>query len=95
MHLRSISCFPLLLFCVPRIWIFVRKKASECYTHWRKSGGGGMYPPTFWVGGGGWPVQIYPPTFEDKNIYCKEIELFNCKTIKNSKNRSLAPLDRI
>ena len=56
-----------------------------------------MYPPLFWVGG--WPVQISPPPpiFEDNHnlkidIYCKEIDLFNCKTIKNSKNCSLAPL---
>ena len=52
-------------------------------------------PPLFWVGG--WPVQTSPPPplFEDKirlkfDIYCKETDLFNCKTIKNSKNRSLA-----
>ena len=61
--------------------------------HWRKSGGGGggdglyKYPPP-------------PPTSWRKDnlkfdIYCKEIDLFNCKTIKNFfLNRSLAPLAR-
>ena len=56
---------------------------------------GGCIPPLFWVGG--WPVQISPPPHFLKirfDIYCKEIDLFNCKTIKNSKNRSLAPLAR-
>ena len=28
-------------------------------------GGWGMYPPHFF-GWSGWPVQIYPPLFEDK-----------------------------
>ena len=54
-------------------------------------------PPTFL--GGGMACTNIPPLFEDKitlnfNIYCKEIDLFNCKTITNSKNRSLAPLAR-
>ena len=57
---------------------------------------GGCIPPLFWVGGGGMACKNIPPTlFEDKitlnfDIYCIEIDLFNCITIKNSKNRSLA-----
>ena len=56
-------------------------------------GGGGMYTPTFWCGG--WPVQIHPPLFEDKitehlTFIVKKLTLFNCKTSKNSKARSLA-----
>ena len=55
-------------------------------------GMGGCIPPTFL--GGGWPVQISPPPPHFLKIYkitlnltfyCKEIEIFNCKTIKNSK----------
>ena len=61
--------------------------------------GGGMYPPTFLGGGDGLYKHPPPPLFEDKitlnSTYCKETDLFNCKTIKNSKNRSLAPLARI
>ena len=40
---------------------------------------------------------MYPPPHFLKirfDIYCKETDLFNCKTIKNFKNRSLAPLAR-
>ena len=61
-------------------------------------GGDVSPPPLFWVGG--MACTNIPPLFEDKitlNLTfksCKEIDLFNCKTIKNSKNRSLAPLAR-
>ena len=60
--------------------------------------GGGMYPPTF-LGGGGWPVQTSPLLFEDKitlnlTFIVKKLTFLTVKLIKNSKNRSLAPLAR-
>ena len=48
-------------------------------------GDGGMYPPTFLGGGDGlYKYPPPPPTFWRKDnlkfdIYCKEIDLFNCK----------------
>ena len=53
-----------------------------------------MYTPHFLGWGDG--VNKYTPLFKDIkdnlkfDIYCKEIDLFNCKTIKNVKARSLA-----
>ena len=54
--------------------------------------GGCIPPPLFWVGG--WPVQTSPHFLKIRfDIYCKETDLLNCKTIKNSKiARSLRSL---
>ena len=58
-----------------------------------------MYPPTFLGGGMACTNIPPPPLFEDKitlnlTFIVKETDLFNCKTINNFKNRSLAPLAR-
>ena len=62
-------------------------------------GGGGCIPPLFGWGDGLYKYPPPPQLFWRKDnlkfdIYCKEIDLFNCKTIKKKnkkkKNRSLA-----
>ena len=62
-----------------------------------RGGWGGCIPPTFLGGGDGLYKHPPPPLFEDKitlnlTFIVEKTDLFNCKTIKNSKNRSLAPL---
>ena len=51
-------------------------------------GGGDVFPHTFFGWGDGLYKYPPPPTFWRKDnlkfdIYCKEMDLFNCKTIKN------------
>ena len=78
----------------------VYRKQIHCQTIRRSTGvnPGGDTPPLFWVGDG-----LYkhppPPLFEDKitlnlTFIVKKLTFFNCKTIKISKNHSLAPLAR-
>ena len=61
---------------------------------------GGMYPPPTFLGGGdGLYKHPPPPLFEDKIILnltfiVKKLTFLTVKLLKNSKNRSLAPLAR-